>query len=405
MNRQVNVTFVDATKKSFTFKTLRSLKEFCIQERDFWKGKSEALTKKSGSLATYFGKANSFQSMVSRIEDWESKGDSLDENTFQQEVRTLIAQTFNNNHYLWSGHPFIENAIDCQNTYGQNAADAFLTLLINGNISGSLNNKDSFYGTMIGYEFLMQNSDIVKRRNGEKVSLGHLRNQLADAKVELFEEIGEFKSEREQWDLESRSSAKKLYKTAKNLGARQLRKQDKLFDENLHTWSSTITELEKTYEEKLKLSKPADYWKRSARKYGIQGGLWSIGIVFLVVVGLVYFREFFLAWLGGYKIGIDLNTLQGIIILSSLAAIYIYLLRILSKLAFSSFHLMRDSEEREQLTYLYLSLSKESELGDNSRDIVLQALFSRTDTGLLAHDSGPSMPMASEALKILMKRS
>ncbi len=64
---------------------------------------------------------------------------------------------------------------------------------------------------------------------------------------------------------------------------------------------------------------------------------------------------------------------------------------------------MRDAEEREQLTYLYLSLNQNSQLDSSSRDIVLQALFSRTDTGLLAGDSSPSMPGLNELIKSTLK--
>lgn len=93
------------------------------------------------------------------------------------------------------------------------------------------------------------------------------------------------------------------------------------------------------------------------------------------------------------------------VVFATLGAIFAFVIRVFARMAFSSFHLMRDAEEREQLTYLYLSLSKESEIDKESRDIVLQALFSRSETGLLNQDSGPSMPSGTEALKIALKRT
>jgi hypothetical protein len=74
----------------------------------------------------------------------------------------------------------------------------------------------------------------------------------------------------------------------------------------------------------------------------------------------------------------------------------------LSKLTFSSFHLMRDSEEREQLTYLYLSLNNEGQIDGTSRELVLQALFSHSETGLLNGESGPTMPVQN-LLKTILK--
>jgi len=61
-------------------------------------------------------------------------------------------------------------------------------------------------------------------------------------------------------------------------------------------------------------------------------------------------------------------------------------------MVFSSYHLQRDAEEREQLAYVYLAITHEQkEIDAESRKIVLQALFSRADTGLLK-DSSPTMP-------------
>jgi len=59
---------------------------------------------------------------------------------------------------------------------------------------------------------------------------------------------------------------------------------------------------------------------------------------------------------------------------------------------FSSFHLARDCEERHTLTYFYLSLLKDSKVADSDRQLIMQSLFSRADTGLLKEDSSPTMP-------------
>lgn len=59
---------------------------------------------------------------------------------------------------------------------------------------------------------------------------------------------------------------------------------------------------------------------------------------------------------------------------------------------FSNFHLARDAEEREKLTYMYLALISNGEFNEEERKIVLQSLFSRSDTGLLKEDSSPTMP-------------
>ena len=59
---------------------------------------------------------------------------------------------------------------------------------------------------------------------------------------------------------------------------------------------------------------------------------------------------------------------------------------------FSSYHLARDAEERHTLTFFYLALLKDSAVDDEDKKLIMQSLFSRTDTGLLKEDSGPTMP-------------
>lgn len=113
--------------------------------------------------------------------------------------------------------------------------------------------------------------------------------------------------------------------------------------------------------------------------------------------------DLFQSWLLGGETVLSVKTLPGAVLFASMAAILGFALRALSRLAFSTFHLMRDSEEREQLTYLYLSLSNESAIDKESRDIILQALFCRTETGLLSQDSGPTMPGFGDAMKELTK--
>jgi len=52
-----------------------------------------------------------------------------------------------------------------------------------------------------------------------------------------------------------------------------------------------ITELEKTYQGKLKLEEPAKYWDNRAKELRKQGW-WSLGIGVVLVVGIgIFFRH------------------------------------------------------------------------------------------------------------------
>ena len=41
---------------------------------------------------------------------------------------------------------------------------------------------------------------------------------------------------------------------------------------------------------------------------------------------------------------------------------------------------------------VYLALSKEGDITKEERELIMQSLFSRVDTGLLKDDSSPTMP-------------
>lgn len=407
MDRKINISLTDVANKSFPFESLRVFYEFLLQERDFWKAQADRITPNQTPTHPFLNFHNNFTAAINIIDGWHEQLSTWTDAEFNQHYQNLQQQqlTHLHGHWLWSGNPAIEAFVQCHINYGHIAAEAFEKLVIRNSMPhpNNLAQKDTFMGVISAYEFLNQESDIVKRRNGEKVSLGHLRSQLAEAKDNLFTEVEEFKSDYIQWDQDARETTEKLYRVNKKLGNRQIKRQNKQFDENLRTWSETIDELEKTYKEKLRLDGPAKYWNKAAKRFSIQGGLWSLALVALVVVGLLYFREFFLAWLRGQELGIKLHTVQGLILFSAIAAVYAYLIRVLSRLAFSAFHLMRDAEEREQLTHLYLALSKETEVDEKSREIVLQALFSRSETGLLAQEHGPTMPGATEAIRSVLR--
>lgn len=75
----------------------------------------------------------------------------------------------------------------------------------------------------------------------------------------------------------------------------------------------------------------------------------------------------------------------------------IFLINLFAKYATSAFHLARDARERYQLTHVYLALRNDKAVEDEDRHIILAALFSRADTGLLRHEGSPALPTAAIA--------
>ncbi|MGR5173325.1 DUF6161 domain-containing protein [Vibrio owensii] len=395
-DRNIKITLADTSGFRKEFTNLRALYDFAQKERDLWKEKSQMVKAKHNVNDATVNSFNYLNTLTTNIESWLNELDQLDDNALQQKLNQLRQNVYTplQQHWLWSGHPSVQPYIQCFVEHNPNVAKAFLDLVIRNKVTMNQNNIDAFNGALLGYEFLNQASDITRRRNGEKVSLGHLRNTFADSKDELFSEVSELKVNFQEWESKAKASSTKLYRINKKLNARTIRKQNKSFDAHLHTWTSTISELEKTYEEKLRLKKPAEYWKTAAGKFRTQGVIAATLLGVICFIALIVGIDFFKSWLTAQDLKLKLNTLQGAILFGSIAAVFTFVVRVLAKVTFSSFHLMRDAEEREQLTYLYLSLTHESEIDKESRDIVLQALFSRSETGLLNQEHGPKMPMA-----------
>lgn len=267
--------------------------------------------------------------------------------------------------------------------------------LTNSNIS---HNRDSNYftGFLLAYEFKQQGqSELTSRRNSDKLSLSQIKNRyneyiveaeqqlnsnLSDAKENLtnhFETVDKLKEDKkiifEEWFNKSVTDCTTLFTTAEN----QLKENEEL------------------YTEKLRLEAPAEYWKKRGIKLKSEGDKylsWLIKIsvtsaillfILLMSLGTDYFESAFNDKIKGIKWSIILVT-----IVSLLA----FTIKILSKMTFSSFHLSRDAEEREQLTHFYLALKKDTTIEPEERQLILQSLFSRADTGLLKEDSSPTMP-------------
>ena len=401
MIRLINLTLTDATSQQFKFETLEQVKDFCKKEHDFWAAVNDSIEGKL-TLNQAYTKANHFQAIMNVFKSWEEQEPEWDENTFTAQFNLLNQQQFRqlSGDWVWHGQAFIPIWVDLYNK-AQTTADSFMLTVLKRNASNIGGSVDHMSGHILGYEFLMQDeSDLTKRRNSEKKSLSQLRTELNDKNTQLISETDNFKESIESWGDLTRDEFERLYKIKQKLAERQRKNQARRFSKELSSWNKNIKNLESTYEEVLRLRKPAEYWNKAAKKYGIQGLILSVLIIASVAMGLIYFEGFFIAWLQGQELDVKLNTIQGVVIFGTIVAVYAFLIRVLSRLTFSSFHLMRDAEEREQLTYLYLSLSEETNVDEEARSIVLQALFSRSETGLLNQEHGPAMPGVSEAVRL-----
>ena len=151
-------------------------------------------------------------------------------------------------------------------------------------------------------------------------------------------------------------------------------------------------ELEELYTEKLRLKAPAEYWQELEKEYARKGGWWlfaSVCFATLVVVALIAVLAFLPNIFSEDAHWFDIFKNSAIV--TVVASVAIYILHLFVKLATSSIHLSRDAKERNKLTYFYLALIEGKAVTEKERAIVLNSLFSRSDTGLLKGDSAPTM--------------
>lgn len=413
MKRLISVTLSDVTTRNVKFDDLGSLYSFVKEQSKFWSNAYEEFKNKQNNNHQFLSAFNNFNSLINLIDGWKDNLENWDDAQLTQQINSQ-RNIFNSirQNWLWSGHPFVGAFLECNKTYGLQGATSFFSFVANKQLTNT-NHIDGYIGSLLAYEFELQDSELTKRRNSEKKSFNHLRNQLDETTQKLVGEAQQFKDEFASWDETTKSDWLEWIQETKiehtnqqeNYASEHKELQTNQRDEFINYMEgcrTRISDLENTYQEKLRLEKPAEYWKKSAKKYGVQGGLWSVALVASIVLGLVYFYDFFNSWLQGQEVAVKLNSLQGAVIFGSILAVYAFLVKTISKLTFSAFHLMRDSEEREQLTYLYLSLNNEGQIDSSSRELILQALFSRSETGLLAGESGPTMPV-NDLLKAVLK--
>ena len=375
-----------------------------------------------------------FVYLNNQIEGWDkidySIPEELNKNSreFFQKIFNSITKTdfahpnFKVNNYIYNTNVLILSLddsfpYDCPETeflikvhydYPHSFNEAFK--FISKNKGYSLNQGDSLIGVLLAYEFkLKDKSDIVERRDKEKTSLSHLRSNYVKYISENELNVKNLFAENKKIIEFHENELNKLYNEKKKELDDYLQKYILITNKNSNFYNeeykSLIAEknkifhsLEETYKEKLKLSEPAEYWKSRSVFLKRQGWMSMGGLVVLVIIGIILLYN--LLWNTPEEMltslfGKDSNPARAVrwsIVFIAFISFLAFAIRALYKVTFSSFHLARDAEERYTLTFFYLSLINDAAVSDKERELIMQSLFSRADTGLLKDDSGPTMP-------------
>ena len=361
-------------------KTIKKILAFFKKEKTFWE-KSEC---QEGIIKNY---VSYYNECVNRIERFSNISESWSQEQLEQDW--IAAKSFLESDKIQRGNQvkyfsdsphgnFLFDLYQIDEAQGT-AAYHFLS----GQVL-SISDKNTLIGTLKTYEFEYKDSDILKRRRQERKSISSIRN-------EFQQEIQNFHRSFEKSKIDFGDWKDDFIKKFHDWREDNQKKYQDFFDSS----KEKAKELEKLYTEKLKLEGPVKYWGERAKKYRNTGTLWvsslSITIIMMAVVLIVILYNIPEAFHFKLFKG-EPEAVKGTIIFASILSFGAYLSKTFSKLTFSSFHLQRDAEEREQLTLVYLALLKEGNIVEEDRSMLLQSIFSRADTGLIGKEGTPTMP-------------
>lgn len=148
--------------------------------------------------------------------------------------------------------------------------------------------------------------------------------------------------------------------------------------------------VEKTYDQKLALQKPVEYWKEKEihhAKLSKYFGFTTLATA--IVIAIAY--GFLVHWAFGNLSSTENPKHWQIAILLVVAFFAVWLLRILIRLFFSHQHLATDAAERKTMILTYIAMSREGgEFTHDDKKLILQHLFRAASDGIVKDDAAPA---------------
>jgi hypothetical protein len=363
------------------------------KQQELWNKKEESLPNQLKQCKSHFTQLS--KQILNFINSNLESDSRAFQNNWQQLRQQLQANTAGRSFpVLTADSPTTDFLIDIYSNYRNSYGSAY-SYLIKNNV-GNLNKRDQLMGCILAYEFdLQEHTEIQQRRNNEKISLGLLRNKLEELLSETENSAQKIINETEKEFQEYVKAVDELKESKTGIFDKWFGKSKQDFTSFHESAKKDAKDLREVYREGLRFAGPVRYWEKRALEMKKNGAMWIKWFGAAVTVAAL--SIFFLLWLIPESMTASLFngepaaikwTLLFITYISFLA----YGVRTFSKLTFSSYHLARDAEEREQLTHIYLALKKDADVDEKDRTLILQALFSRAETGLLKDDSAPTMP-------------
>lgn len=227
----------------------------------------------------------------------------------------------------------------------------------------------------------------------------NLKNSLAEITSEKNDYVTFMNAEKDhykKWYEESNEQINQLYNNSK-----------KEYDDFLANSKSTIEQIKKTYADELKVEKPAKFMKDKAASYMWSSIWWGVATVLLSVFLLLLM---YLILDPDIEMNEKLITIKlfsnqmpvySSIIIFSMIALVIYVIKLFIKMTLSSKHLSEEYHQKYILTYFYLALLNDGKLEQKQADVILATLFSKADTGLIKNDTGSETELITKMFSLM----
>ena len=147
----------------------------------------------------------------------------------------------------------------------------------------------------------------------------------------------------------------------------------------------SLNALEETYRNKLQLEAPENLWNDRSEKYGKKAKYWTVGLSIVAII-LLLVIAWFVHSLHEFPKGITEKVpfLSQQVLFLGVISFFVYIIRVIVKIVMSNHHIAMEYEQKAALTRFYQALTYEGiEVDNNEKLIIMSALFSKVDTGLV----------------------
>ena len=399
--KNLTMDFYYATQPGYERKTgLTTIYEYVKRERNAWKRVHDDLPK---LLARSF---DHFDSILNKIENVATNHLNRDDRTIDNQWSPIVTESKNKKDLYSANSAEAHFLIQLHKKYPNAVGGAHSFFMTRGNQQMNLSSvkHDTFIGYILAYEHELQDeTEIQQRRNNEKISLGRIRSDFEKYLEEAGNHVQEITKDTLDNFREHLQKVDDLEKKKEELFDQWFGNSQNEYQDFYSKMVSDADEMKELFRDGLRFAGPVKHWRRRALKMKKDGAFWIrwlVGSSVVVALSLFSLLIFIPEGMTRSLFAGEPVAIKWAILYVTFISFMVYAVRTFAKLTFSSYHLARDAEEREQLTHVYLALKKDGNVEEKDRILVLQSLFSRAETGLLKDDSSPTLPGNSILNKI-----